>query len=51
MWKIMVAFPVLETETLKELGLKLVEVSWNLVMYQMAVEALFFQSSLSPTRG
>jgi len=51
MWKMIVAFPVLETDTLKELGLKLAEVSWNLVMYQMAVDTLFLQSFLSPTCG
>ncbi len=50
-WKMMVAFPVFDTETLRELVVRLAEVSWNLVMYQMAVETLFFQSFRSPTCG
>ncbi len=38
MWKMIVAFPVFWTETLSELGLRLAEVSWNLVMDQMPAE-------------
>jgi hypothetical protein len=51
MWKMIVAFPVLDTETLRAPGLRLAEVSWNLVMYQIAVETLFFQSLRSPMCG
>jgi len=51
MWKMMVAFPVLDTETLRAPGLRLAEVSWNLVIYQIAVETLFLQSFRSPTCG
>jgi hypothetical protein len=40
MWKITVAFPLFVTETLSEFGLRLAEVSWNFVMYQIAVEIL-----------
>ena len=40
MWNITVAFPLFVTETLSELGLRLAEVSWNFVMYQIAVETL-----------
>ena len=51
MWKMIVALPLFHTETLRESGFKLAEVSWNLVMSHMASEALFFQLSLSPTCG
>jgi hypothetical protein len=51
MWKMIVALPLFQIETLRESGLKLAEVSWNLVMSHMASETFFVQSSLSPTCG
>ena len=40
MWKITVAFPLFVTETLSEFGLRLAEVSWKLVSYQIHVGTL-----------
>jgi len=50
-WKLIVAFPVFWTETLRELGLKVAEASWNLVIHHIAVDTLLFQSFLSPMCG
>jgi len=56
MWKIIVALPVFSTYTLSEFGVSVADVSWNLVISQIAslslpFPVLFFQSSLSPTCG
>lgn len=48
-WKIIVAFPVLSTVTLREFGERFAAVSWNRVICHIA--GLFLQSFLSPTRG
>lgn len=50
-WKIIVAFPTFETETESDVGLRVADVSWNFVMYQIEVGTLFLQSFLSPTCG
>jgi len=36
MWKMIVALPLFQTDTERELGVKLAAVSWNRVMSQMA---------------
>jgi len=51
MWKITVAFPLFHTDTSRVFAVRLAELIWNLVMYQIAVLILFFQSFRSPTCG
>lgn len=54
MWNMIVAFPVLSTVTLRELGERLADVIWKCIMSQVASQELPLlvpQSCLSPTCG